>query len=196
MFWLPHSPEHPFHGQLLHLDLTDAETAPPDRRGDQVIGLSWLVPKEIRSEDRVYFPADGVDSYGMPGIRTSYELTTRDLASIEAAKADIVRAAEALGDPMVPEPQVLPPGASLHYQGTVRMGPRDDGTSVCDPELRVWGFTNLFVGGNGVIPTANAGNPTLTSVALAARASAAVARLLSLVDLTRTGRPARARSSR
>jgi pyranose oxidase len=196
MFWLPHSQEHPFHGQLLHLDLTDAETAPPDRRGDQVIGLSWLVPKEIRSEDRVYFPADGVDSYGMPGIRTSYELTTRDLASIEAAKADIVRAAEALGDPMVPEPQVLPPGASLHYQGTVRMGPRDDGTSVCDPELRVWGFTNLFVGGNGVIPTANAGNPTLTSVALAARASAAVARLLSLVDLTRTGRPARARSSR
>jgi choline dehydrogenase-like flavoprotein len=47
----------------------------------------------------------------------------------------------------------MPLGMHYHYLGMVRMGERDDGTSVCDPHSRVWGFENLFVGGNGVIPT-------------------------------------------
>jgi choline dehydrogenase-like flavoprotein len=58
------------------------------------------------------------------------------------------------------------------------MGESDDGASVCDSYSQVWGLENLFVGGNGVIPTANACNPTLTSVALAARSCERVVALL------------------
>ena len=63
----------------------------------------------------------------------------------------------------------MPNGSSLHYQGTLRMGDADDGTSVADPWSRVWGYDHLVVGGNALIPTATAMNPTLMSVAIAVR---------------------------
>jgi choline dehydrogenase-like flavoprotein len=75
----------------------------------------------------------------------------------------------------VAEPRLMPNGSSLHYQGTMRMGQADDGTSVADPWSRVWGFDNLVVGGNALIPTATTMNPTLMSVAIAVRGARKVA---------------------
>jgi choline dehydrogenase-like flavoprotein len=170
--WVPFGePDHPFHGQVMQLDASPIDLGVPDGSG-AVVGLGWFCAKDLQPDDRVEFSERETDAYGMPAMRIHYGLTARDERNIAEAMAQQRRAAAALGG-FIPkgEPSLLPAGSSLHYEGTVRMG--DDGgeASVCDPSSRVWGYQNLYVGGNGVIPTATACNPTLTSVALAALAT-------------------------
>jgi len=57
--------------------------------------------------------------------------------------------------------------------GTTRMG-TDPRTSVVDPHGRVHGFDNLVVADSSVFVTSAGYGPTLTLVALAARAAAAM----------------------
>jgi pyranose oxidase len=141
--------------------------------------MGWGFRKWPRAADRVEFSDDREDAFGMPAPTIHYELTERELAEEAGALEHLERAGAVLGAfPPGGEPRVMPKGSSLHYMGTFRMGEADDGTSVCDTSSRVWGYDNLFVGGNGVIPTANACNPTLTSVALAIRSCERVAAAL------------------
>lgn len=53
-------------------------------------------------------------------------------------------------------------------KGTTRAGKETEKTeSVVDKHSKVWGIDNLWLGGNGVIPTKNASNPTITSMCFA-----------------------------
>jgi choline dehydrogenase-like flavoprotein len=165
---VPYTDEEPFHGQVMQLDASPVPLADDDVPAPgSIVGLGWFCAKDLQAGDRVEFDDAEADPYGMPAMRIHYRLTERDHASIEASRAAVRRAAESLGEPLGDEPLTFPPGASLHYQGTVRMGETDDGTSVCSPASQVWGVAGLYVAGNGVIPTSIACNPTLTSVALA-----------------------------
>lgn len=177
VFQVPfHAPSHPFQAQVMHLDVSPVALdggAPPEAK--HVVGSGWSCRKEIRFADCLSFSETETDWLGMPRIRIQYELTEADHTAMAAAMREQARATAALGRPVFSDvPLLVPPGTSLHYQGTIRMGAADDGTSVCDSHSRVWGLQNLFVGGNGVIPTATTCNPTLTSVALAVRACEAI----------------------
>jgi choline dehydrogenase-like flavoprotein len=173
---------HPFHAQMLYspvcpVPLPDGHPQADNEAG--YVGMGWGVRKWPRAEDRLAFDDDQPDATGLPGVRISYALTEREEAELERARGVQLRAAAALGEFIDGMPVVMPAGSSLHYMGTVRMGPEDDGTNVCDSHSRVRGIRGLWVAGNGLIPTANACNPTLTSVALAVRGSDALIRELN-----------------
>ncbi len=69
-----------------------------------------------------------------------------------------------------------PTPISRHVMGTARLG-ADPRTSVCDPWHRLHDVENVLVADSSVFPTSAGYGPTLTIVALALRATRALARL-------------------
>jgi choline dehydrogenase-like flavoprotein len=149
--------------------------------GKPVFAVGAFVAKDVRPEDRIEFSDSETDWAGLPKMTIRYGFTPVDQKRIAAARAALDKISS-IGNPLFPEPLLLPPGSSLHYQGTYRLGDQDDGSNVCDPTCRVWGVKNLFLGGNGLIPTETACNPTLTNVALATIGAEEIVRHLSSAD--------------
>ena len=69
---------------------------------------------------------------------------------------------------ITPWPPAPLQGVRGHHMGTTRMS-SDARHGVVDANCRVHGVVNLFIAGSSVFPTAGAGAPTLTIVALALR---------------------------
>lgn len=176
---LPFSePDNPYSCQVMYMHASPLPIPEGHRLADNPFGyanVGFGTRKFSRYEDWLEFDDGEVDYAGMPNVTIHYEFTEREEAEIEGARARQRQVAEAIGE-FIPggEPAVLPHGASLHYKGTMRLGEADDGTSVCDPWSRVWGFDNLYLGGNGTIPTVTVVNPTLTSVSIALRSARAI----------------------
>ncbi len=62
-----------------------------------------------------------------------------------------------------------PPGRGIHEVGTARMG-RDPKTSILNGNNQVWGASNVFVTDGASFPSQGCSNPSLTFMALTARA--------------------------
>jgi len=179
VFWVPFdAPNHPFHGQIMHMDMSPMKTT-VDEPGKHIVGLGWGCIKQLSYDDHIIFSETEKDYFGMPAMSFKYKFSEEDKAAIEDAKKFQSKVAALFGKEIKDGQQTLmPAGSSLHYEGTTRMGTTDDDTSVCDTYSKVWGYDNLYVGGNGVIPMATTSNPTLTSVAMAVRSAEKIISLL------------------
>lgn len=172
--WIPASSARDIHTQISRGWITSSPIlAGIDSRLTADIGQFTGV--DPQPDNRVIFSDDAIDRFGLPAADIRFELSRADRDRAARMFSDHYRVAETIADfGYALEASFMPPGTSLHLMGTHRMGAVDDGTSVADSYGRVWGTEGLFLAGNGLISTGNAGNPTVNNVALALRVAEGV----------------------
>lgn len=125
------------------------------------------------------------DVLGLPRTQLDWQLSDLDkrslLRSLEILGAELGSAGLGRLQILVDEaaqdwPDTLRGG--WHHMGTTRMS-NDPRQGVVDANCRVHGLSNLYIAGSSVFPTAGAGTPTLTLVALALRLADHIQKVMS-----------------
>jgi choline dehydrogenase-like flavoprotein len=121
-------------------------------------------------ENRMYLNHQVRDKWGQPTVTFDCEWKENEMAMRKDMKASAVEMLEAAGlKDVTPFDDVSAPGLCIHEMGTARMG-RDPKTSVLNGHNQVHAAPNVYVT-DGACMTSNACvNPSLTYMALTARA--------------------------
>ncbi|KAJ5489871.1 Glucose-methanol-choline oxidoreductase N-terminal [Penicillium expansum] len=113
------------------------------------------------------FRTDITDMWGMPMNEPRIEKNTEDTKRSHDMMRDMTEIAGRLGSYMPDAtPQFADPEKALDGYGITRVGTTKDDSCV-NANSCVHNSTNLYIGGNSVIPTCIAGNPMLTTIAYA-----------------------------
>ena len=131
-------------------------TVDPNRLAE----IQVICPVDVKERNGIRFDDQSQPTFDVP-------LSAADQARLDNAAMDADRISAVLGRYRSGCHPLWMPFGFAHMTGTTRMSALDDGTGVADHKGRVWGFDNLRLATNGLIPTRMAVNPTLTGVALA-----------------------------
>lgn len=130
-----------------------------------------------RYENHVRLDPDRVDAYGIPLLRIRCTWGQNELAMRRDMAASMAEMLERCGlrqvqpyDGHVQGGLGAEPGLGIHEMGTARMG-RDPGTSVLNPFNQVWDALNVFVTDGACMVSGPCQNPSITYMALTARAA-------------------------
>jgi choline dehydrogenase-like flavoprotein len=121
-------------------------------------------------ENRCTLDEEVTDAYGIPALRMDVAYGANEMAMREdmAATAEEMLAAAGAAEVQVYD-RLLPPGTTNHEMGTARMG-RDPATSVLNGFNQCHAVPNLFVTDGACMASSACQNPSLTYLALTARA--------------------------
>lgn len=137
-----------------------------------VFRLNPMVEQAPNPESRVSLGTE-TDPLGQPRIKLNWQLTPLDTYTITRAQEilDEELRLAGLGHLMIEtRKDAVPRGihGGWHQMGTTRMH-ADPKKGVIDPDCRVHGIGNLYIGGASAFPTGGYANPVLTTVALVLR---------------------------
>ncbi len=123
-----------------------------------------------RAANRVTIDPDRRDAWGIPVLRINCAHGDMELIRAWQQAASLRALAELVGARLTRIDETpAPPGSAIHETGTARMG-RDPATSVLDPHNQCWEAQGLYVTDGACFPSQGTQNPTLTILALTARA--------------------------
>ncbi|ARA93772.1 GMC family oxidoreductase [Rhodothermaceae bacterium RA] len=131
-----------------------------------------------RHENRVYLDPNETDAYGMPVLRIDCAWGENELAMRKDMAEQAAEMLEAAGcrnivtyDLYTPGGYGAEPGLGIHEMGTARMG-RDPSTSVLNAHNQLHAVPNVFVTDGACMTSSACQNPSITYMALTARAVA------------------------
>ena len=140
----------------------------PGGWGMNLNGFGEILPYEDNFMQLNY---DKLDAWGLPTIDFNTEIKENELKMREDMKASAVEILEAAGGKNVQSyDNAYGIGLGIHEMGTARMG-RDRKTSVLNGNNQVWGAENVFVTDGACLTSGSCVNPSLTYMALTARAA-------------------------
>jgi choline dehydrogenase-like flavoprotein len=122
-------------------------------------------------ENRITLDRTRTDRWGLPVLSVDCEIKENERLMRRDMANDMAEMLEACGvrDVHTFDNEYYP-GTGIHEMGTARMG-RDRRTSVVNANNQVWDCPNLFVTDGACMTSAAAVNPSLTYMALTARAA-------------------------
>ncbi|KAK7040715.1 hypothetical protein VNI00_009621 [Paramarasmius palmivorus] len=164
----PFTKEKPWHTQI-HRDAFSYGDVAATLDTRTIVDLRFFGYVEPNEKNTITFEKGYTDAYGMPQPTFTFNMGVDDNKRAHAMMTDMCDVASKLGGYLPGSaPQFMSRGLALHLGGTVRAG-LDKNTHVADTYCKVYDFDNLYVAGNGVIPTGFGANPTLTSIGYAIR---------------------------
>ncbi len=125
-----------------------------------------------RPENRVVLDPERKDAWGLPVLRIACRHNKTELERAKDQSAALREIGNALDVHFHRLGEIAaPPGTAIHECGTARMGDSPD-LSVLDPDNQCWDAEGVYVTDASAFPSQGTQNPTLTILALTARACA------------------------
>ena len=124
------------------------------------------------AENRVSLSKGKTDKWGAPLLHIEMQWGERERALAASMSTALTELFDTIGAKVLVRPdRAAPPGTSVHECGGARLG-RDAQISVLTPKNECWAMPGLYVTDGAALPSQGIQNPTLTIMALTARACA------------------------